>query len=108
MESPEIVKTADKLCETLLQHDWQLLPSNYDVPANSQIFGHLIYLSGIEGILYPSKFTGKPCLVLFPRNFVGTDSYIILDDETPHPKIPSRIDSSNWRISELEAREIIM
>ncbi len=108
VESPDVVKTADKLCETLLHHDWRQLPSNYDVPSNSQIFGHLIYSSGIEGILYPSKLTGKLCLVIFPRNFIGTDSYILLDDETPHPKIPSRIDGSNWRISELDAKEIIL
>lgn len=105
--SPGVIKTADKLCETLLCLDWQQLPSNYDVPSNSQIFGHLVYSSGIEGILYPSKFTEKKCLVIFPRNFIGTDSYIMLDDETPHPKIPNKLDSSNWRISELDVKEII-
>jgi hypothetical protein len=104
---PGIVKTAGKLHETLLHHDWRQLPSNYDVPANSQIFGYLVYSSGIEGILYPSKLTGKPCLVIFPRNFVETDSYIALDDETPLPKVPNRIDASNWRMSELDAKEII-
>ncbi len=91
-----------------MHHDWRQQPSNYDVPSNSQIFGHLVYSSGIEGILYPSKLTRKPCLVVFPRNFYGTDSYVMLDDETPHPKIPNRIDSSNWRISELNAKEIIL
>lgn len=107
IESPGIVKTTDKLREGLLHHDWRQLPSNYDVPSNSQIFGHLVYSSGIEGILYPSKFTTKKCLVVFPRNFTGTDSFIKLDDETPHPKIPNKIDGSNWRISELNAQEFI-
>jgi len=106
IEKPGIVKTASKLHETLLIHDWRNLPSNYDVPANSQIFGHLVYSSGIEAILYPSKLTGKPCLVVFPRNFIGTESYIALDDETPHFKVPNRIDASNWRMSELDAKEI--
>ena len=106
--SPGIVKTADKLHKTLLHHDWRQLPSNYDVPSNSQIFGHLVYSSRIEGILYPSKFTGKSCLIVFPRNFVRTDSYIMLDDETPHPKIPNRVDGFNWRISELNDKEIII
>lgn len=105
--SPGIVKDSDKLRETLLCRDWRQLPSNYDVPSNSQIFGHLVYSSGIEGILYPSKFNGKECLVVFPRNFVGTDSFIMLDDETPHPKIPNRLDGSNWRVAELEIKEII-
>ena len=106
LENPVIIKTAKLLHETLLHHDWRQLPSNCDVPSNSQIFGHLIYSSGIEGILYPSKLTGKPCLVVFPRNFVGTDSYIMLDDETPHSQIPHRIDDSNWRICEMDTKEI--
>jgi hypothetical protein len=106
--SPGVVKDIDKLRETLLCRDWRQLPSNYDVPSNSQIFGHLVYSSGIEGILYPSKFTGKKCLIVFPRNFAGTDSFIMLDDEAPHPKIPNRIDSDNWRIAELDAREMIL
>jgi len=105
---PGIVKDANKLHETLLCRDWRHLPSNYDVPSNSQIFGHLVISSGIEGILYPSKLTGKPCLIVFPRNFISTDSYIMLDDEAPHPKIPRKIDGSNWRISELDAKEIIL
>ncbi|MDR3492706.1 MAG: RES family NAD+ phosphorylase [Gammaproteobacteria bacterium] len=104
---PGIVQTAKSLLKTLLNPDWRALPSNYDVPANSQIFGHLVYSSGIEGILYPSKFTKIPCLVIFPRNFVGTDSFIILDDDVPHPKVPCRLDASNWRISEMDAKEVM-
>lgn len=106
IEKPCIVKTSDKLRETLLHHDWRQLPSNYDVPSNSQIFGHLVYSAGIEGIVYPSKLTGKSCIVIFPRNFFGTDSSIMLDDEAPHPKIPCKLNSSNWRVSELDIKEI--
>lgn len=107
VDAPKIIKTPEQLCETLLCHNWRQLPSNYDAPSNSQIFGHLIYSSGVEGILYPSKFTKKPCLIVFPRNFIGTDSHVRLDDETPHPKIPNKIDNSNWNICELDAKEII-
>ncbi|HVE44067.1 MAG TPA: RES family NAD+ phosphorylase [Gammaproteobacteria bacterium] len=107
IEDPDIVKDACSLQKTLLHHDWRQRPSNYDVPANSQIFGHLIYSAGIEGILYPSKLTQKPCLAVFLRNFVGTDSFVMLDDEVPHLKVPRKIDGTNWRISELEIKEII-
>src|SRR5262249_4571598 len=58
---PKVIKTVDKLLKSLLCPDWRQLPSKYDVPSNSQIFGHLVYSSGIEGILYPSKFTNKLC-----------------------------------------------
>lgn len=61
----------------------------------------------IEGILYPSKFTNEPCLIIYPRNFIATDSFISMDDEVPHPKVPIKIDASNWRLSEMDAKEII-
>ncbi|HAT8858975.1 TPA: RES family NAD+ phosphorylase [Legionella pneumophila] len=105
--SPEIIKTSELLIQTLLTPEWRQLPCNYDIPANSQIFGHIIHQSGIEGILYPSKLTACLCLVVFPKNFVGTDSYLKLDDEAPHEKVPARIDTSNWRVCDLETKEII-
>lgn len=105
--NPETIKTVKKLLDSLLIPTWRDYPSRFDVPANSQIFGHLVYTAGIEGILYPSKFTKDPCLVVFPKNFVGTDSFIQLDDETPHEKVPMRIDGINWRISELSPNEVL-
>lgn len=91
----------------MLTSEWRQLPSNYDIPSNSQIFGHIIHQAGIEGILYPSKLTARLCLVLFPKNFVGTDSYLKLDDEPPHEKVPVRIDASNWRVCDLQTKEVI-
>lgn len=105
--SPQIIKTPELLIQTLLTPDWRQLPSNYDIPANSQIFGHIVHQAGIEGILYPSKLTGCLCLAIFPKNFVGTDSYLKLDDEAPHEKVPIRIDASNWRVCDLESKEVI-
>jgi len=105
--SPQIIKTPELLIQTLLTPDWRQLPSNYDIPANSQIFGHIIHQAGIEGILYHSKLTTCLCLAIFPKNFVGTDSYLKLDDEAPHEKVPVRIDASNWRVCDLETKEVI-
>lgn len=104
---PGTVTTTALLIKTLLLPDWRQNPSIYDIPANSQIFGHLVYTAGIEGVLYLSKFTGKLCLAIFPRNFALTDSYIKLDDELPHENVPSRIDSGNWRLTEMDVKEII-
>jgi hypothetical protein len=87
--------------------EWRINPSRYDVPANSQIFGHLIHSAGIEGILYPSKFTKELCLALFPKNFVETESFFQMDDEPPHLKVPTRIDGTNWRLCELTADEVM-
>jgi hypothetical protein len=91
----------------LLTKDWRVSPVHGDVPANSQIFGALIYQAGIEGILYPSTLTGKECLAIFPNNFAVTSSYIQLDDEPPHAKVERRIDSNNWRVCALSPQELI-
>jgi hypothetical protein len=69
--------------------------------------GHIIHQAGIEGILYPSKLNNSLCLVVFPKNFVGTDSCLKLDDELPHEKVPARIDASNWRVCDLETKEVM-
>lgn len=106
-KEPSTVKTKKVLLDTLLDPHWRIMPTCYDVPSNSQIFGHLIYMAGIEGILYPSKFTSAPCLTIYPENFSETDSFIVLDDEVPHPKIPKKLDSTNWRLSEQASKEII-
>lgn len=97
----------------LLKYHWayysELARQRYDIPAHYQIFGHIIHQAEIEGILYPSKLTACLCLAIFPKNFVGTgtDSYLKLDDEAPHEKIPAKIDATNWRVCDLETKEII-
>lgn len=108
LQDSKIIKTPEALLKTFLDPNWRASPIHRDTPANSQILGHLIYSAGIEGILYPSKFTGQLCLVVYPKNFVNTDSFIMLDDEAPHEKVPIRIDGSNWRLSDLEAGEIML
>jgi len=95
------------MAKDLLSPDWRKKPSIYDIPANSQIFGHLIYTAGIDGILYPSKLTEKPCLAIYPRNFPGSDSFIQMDDELPHENVPKKIDESNWQVCDTEAKKLI-
>ena len=107
LQDSKIIKTPEALLETFLDPNWRASPSQFDIPSNSQILGHLVYSAGVEGILYPSKFTGQLCLVVYPKNFLNTDSFIMLDDEAPHEKVPTRIDSTNWRLSDMEAKEII-
>lgn len=107
LDSPDVVTTPTLLLDTLLAENWRVNPSDFDVPANPQIFGHLAYQAGIEGILYPSKFTGKDCLAIFPHNFVASSSFVKLDDDVPHEKVPAQIDSSNWRVCDLSPKELI-
>ncbi len=102
---PNTIKTEKLLLQTLLDYDWNKAPNMYDIPSNSQIFGHLVFQAGIEGILYPSKYTEQSCLAIFPENFVNTQSYISILDP-PSPKTPTRVDSSNWKDTLLGFKEI--
>ena len=99
-EPPEIVRTPGALRKSLLEKRWRVSPRLFDVPSNSQIFGHLVMQAGIDGILYPSALTGKDCLAVFPCNLERTTSFIQLDDPGPPGAAPTRLDGSNWRESE--------
>jgi len=99
---PLIIKSVAKLLDSLLDPHWRSAPDNYDIPSNSQIFGHMCYTASIEGILYPSKFTKKHCLVVFPNNFPNTSSFVTLDGELPpHGNIPTRIDEHSYKLCEI-------
>jgi hypothetical protein len=93
--APELVTVPSKLRESLVEENWRAPPRLFDVPSNSQIFGHLVFTAGIEGVLFPSKLTGKNCLAIFPQNFVRTSSFVELDDPVPQEVEVTRIDSSN-------------
>ncbi len=104
---PRIIQNVDDLLGTLLDQDWRVWPARYDIPANPQVFGHLLYQAQIEGVIYPSKFTGKACVALYPHHFQNATSFVELDGDTPHPKVPKRIDSSNWKLCDLVPDEVI-
>ena len=93
----ELVRTVSNLIAALLDPNWRHPPMQFDVPSASQIFGQLVNETGIEGILYPSKFTGKDCLVIFPQNFDDlSGSFIQLDDEAPAEVKIRRLDAKVW------------
>ncbi len=98
---PTIIESPSKLLENFLDPNWRYGPVMYDCPANSQIFGQLVASSGIQAILYPSKFTSKSCLAIFPQNFEKSSSYLRLDDNAPLPNVPIELNGANWRLSEL-------
>ena len=69
----------------------------FDVPYSSQIFGQLVAEAGIDGILYPSKFTGKDCLAIFPQNFDDSSgSFLELDGDLPPVVKIRRLDAKTW------------
>lgn len=105
-EEPQVIKNEKALLETILEKNWRDKPVNFDIPSNSQIFGYLAFLAGIDGIIYPSKMTGKDCLAVFVRNFENGESFIELDGDLPDAKVPKKLDANSWRLSELGIDEI--
>jgi hypothetical protein len=91
------IRTVDELLNAILQPKWNQDPTWYDIPAPSQIFGQICDSAGIQGILYPSQFTKKPCLAIFPRSFEKSSSYVEITDDPPLPSVPARLDSTNWK-----------
>lgn len=68
----------------------------FSFPSSPQIFGQLVENTGIEGVLYPSKFTGEDCLVVYPQNFKTNDSFVELVDEPPESTHIIRVDKGVW------------
>ena len=75
------VKSYQELRKSILQDKWRQLPMLTDIPANSQIFGQLVHISQVEGIVYLSRMSASlKCLAVFPKNFVKSDSQIKIQD----------------------------
>jgi hypothetical protein len=73
-----------------------MLPTQFDLPSNSQIFGRLVGAAGVHAILYPSaRNSTHRCLALYPRNWGGSVSFIELADATPAGVQVSRLDGTN-------------
>jgi hypothetical protein len=73
-----------------------MLPMQFDLPSNSQIFGRLVSGAGIHAILYPStRASEHRCLALFPQNWSGSTSFVEGIDAMPKEALVTRIDGSS-------------
>jgi RES domain len=95
-QSPWLIRSAVLLQRQLLHPNWRMLPTQFDLPSNSQVFGRLASAAGVHGILYPSaKDSGHQCLALFPQNWLGTNSFIAVVDAAPAGARSIRIDGAS-------------
>jgi RES domain-containing protein len=92
-----IIRTVHELTSVLAAPDWRNWPTLYDVPAPCQIFGRIALDAQVEGILYNSALTDRPCLAIYHDNFHNSSSYIELDDPSPPELTLRRLDSSNCK-----------
>lgn len=106
IEIPSLIRTAKLLQKSLLIEEWKREPAGFDIPANSQIFGQLAFMAGIEGILYPSTKSDKKCLAIFPRNFQNSESFLKLIDSCPETWTPTTVDSKNYSVCEMSANDL--
>ena len=103
---PTLINTTTLLLDSFLSPSWRKEPAQFDIPANSQIFGQLAHQAGIDGILFHSTKTGKKCLAVFPSNFGGGSSSLVVDDEPPEIWIPKIINLNNFGLCEKNAMQI--
>lgn len=106
IDLPPLIRNAKLLQKSLLIEEWKKEPAGFDIPANSQIFGQLAYMAGIEGILYPSTKSDKKCLAIFPRNFKNSESFIKLIDSCPQLWTPTTVDATNYSVCEMSANDL--
>jgi hypothetical protein len=95
LNRPTAVRNLKQLKALLFAPDWAFFPTFLDIPHNSQIFGLFAKLAGVEGLVYPSKFTGRKCLAVFPENING-DSFVELKDRAPDGTI-TVLNKDTWK-----------
>jgi hypothetical protein len=93
-QAPWLVRSTITLQRQLLHPNWRMLPMQFDLPANSQIFGRLVAAAGVHGILYQSaRDSTHRCLALYPQNWSGSSSFLALVDSTARR---GTSDSTGW------------
>lgn len=93
---PWLIRSSNSLQIQLLDRNWRVRPMQFDLPANSQIFGRMVVAAGIHGILYPSsRALAKRCLALFPQNWGGSLSFVEVVDPKPPEARMIRLDGRN-------------
>jgi hypothetical protein len=98
LPKPELIVDVDKLVQALLLPGWKADPITFDVPSASQIFGRLVMDAGIDGILFPSKYTERSCLAIFPHCLMNSSSWVELDEtKPPFKSVIKRLDSTSWK-----------
>ena len=107
LDTPNVVDRPRLLFDTMMEKDWRGQLMLFDAPFNAQIFGHILLNAGVNGVLYKSKLTKKECVAIFPTTFANSNCYVELDHEAPLKEIPARVDSLNWKITTLTAKEVL-
>jgi RES domain-containing protein len=97
---PWLIRSPVTLQRQLLHPNWRMLPQQFDLPSNSQIFGRIAAAAGLHGILYPSaRQLSKRCLALFPQNWADSGSFVEVADDVPQGARLTRIDGKGKELT---------
>ena len=97
IKPPWLATTPSVLRRTLLAPHWRGMPAQFEIPANSQVFGRLLIEAGFEGVLYPLSKGSGLCIAVVPESLAAGESYVELADESPAGVRVTRMDSETWR-----------
>lgn len=97
-----VVQRLNDLKKVLLAQDWRFVPTQFDLPASSQIFGGLAFSAGLQGICYPSKYDGE-CIAIYPQN-LRQSSFVEIIHQAPETCAFKRLDWINWQQAEVATR----
>ncbi len=96
LPGPLLLTKPKQLFDSLMGN-WTDMPSQYGLPANSQIFARFVREVGFEGIVNKSTRGPGVCVALFPDCLAGSDSYLALDDAAPDATI-TQLDQSTAQV----------
>lgn len=95
LRMPGLIRTVSKLHRQLLDPNWRMVPIQYELPSNSQVFARIAAAAGLHGIVHPStRAEDARCLALFPQNWTGSDSRVEVIDASPKRARLTRVDGT--------------
>jgi hypothetical protein len=100
----ELITTPQTMLSSLMDPKWRHWPSQFGVPANSQVFGRLLIDAGFEAVLYRSTKSSGKCLAVFTRQLHRSPTEIEVVPPGPPGLILATLSAANCALAEQEAK----
>lgn len=91
-----LIRTPQRLHAAMQEFNWRAWPRQFGLPAPSQRFGNMLRVAGFDGVIYNSvRRSGATCVVVFPSNISGPDTFVELMDPAPPHVRWTRLDETS-------------
>ncbi|MFZ2507919.1 MAG: RES family NAD+ phosphorylase [Steroidobacteraceae bacterium] len=94
----QLVRSPALLQRMVLSSKWRVIPTQFELPAPSQVFGELVQSAGYEAMTYQSSQGGGQCAVIFPTRMAESSSYVELQEGYPEQVRLPRLDRNTWHL----------